>query len=333
MSDQIPLVPDVPNGLCEAAQRGILIPFIGAGVSRLAGCPGWVDFANGALCHFVDLGHFSHSQLAQIARLNPRLKLALARELERTHEAPINFRTLLHPVDRKDHTKGRRVYHKIAQLGKTFVTTNYDEWLDEELPERDLSPATAPDPTTADVPTERNVIYRVHDFRPAELGSSGNVIHLHGSLRDPSGMVLTTRDYIEHYANDRFAGEPGQENRVLTLLDYLFSQKRVLFIGYGLEELEILEYVIQKARRPAGDGDAEVRHYLLQGFFSHEVQLFRTLRSYYLQECGIELLPFQRDQKDHDQLFDVLTEFVRSIKPSDPLVLQRAQEMETMLDG
>ena len=39
----------------------------------------------------------------------------VTRELERTHEAPINFRTLLHPVDRKDHTKGRRVYHKIVR--------------------------------------------------------------------------------------------------------------------------------------------------------------------------------------------------------------------------
>jgi hypothetical protein len=36
---------------------------------------------------------------------------------------------------------------------------------------------------------------------------------------------------------------------VLTSLDYLFSNRTVLFIGYGLDELEILEYVILKARQ------------------------------------------------------------------------------------
>ena len=51
-------IPHIPDGLREAALRGILIPFVGAGASRLAGCPGWSDFADGALRYFVDLGRF-----------------------------------------------------------------------------------------------------------------------------------------------------------------------------------------------------------------------------------------------------------------------------------
>ena len=67
-------------------------------------------------------------------------------------------------------------------------------------------------------------------------------------------MILTTQDYIRHYANDRRADGPEGENRVLTFLEFLFSEKNVLFIGYGLEELEILEYVIGKARLMAERG-------------------------------------------------------------------------------
>src|SRR5580704_15549395 len=47
-------------------------------------------------------------------------------------------------------------------------------------------------------------------------------------------------------------------------------QKNVLFVGYGLDELEVLEYVIGKARLTGEPGHREMRHFLLQGFSSHE---------------------------------------------------------------
>ncbi len=52
--DEIPLIPVVPAALREAAQLGTLIPFVGAGASRLAGCPNWAELADGALRCFVD---------------------------------------------------------------------------------------------------------------------------------------------------------------------------------------------------------------------------------------------------------------------------------------
>jgi len=56
MADEISPIPPIPEGLREAAQRGTLIPFVGAGASKLAGCPGWNEFADGALSFFVDQG-------------------------------------------------------------------------------------------------------------------------------------------------------------------------------------------------------------------------------------------------------------------------------------
>ena len=41
MIDEIPLYPPIPDRLRLAAKQGTLIPFIGAGVSQLGGCPGW----------------------------------------------------------------------------------------------------------------------------------------------------------------------------------------------------------------------------------------------------------------------------------------------------
>jgi hypothetical protein len=93
-------IPPLPPGLKEAALRGTLIPFIGAGASRLAGCPHWIEFADRALRYFVDQGKFTHGQLAQLSQQHPRVKLSIALGLRRTHNLPIKFDAILYPDGR-----------------------------------------------------------------------------------------------------------------------------------------------------------------------------------------------------------------------------------------
>src|ERR1700682_6521566 len=133
MSDLIPLIPEVPQVLRESAQRGTLIPFVGAGASRLAGCPNWSELADKALRCFVDGGKFSYSQLAQVGNLSPRVKLSVALGLQSEHNIQIDFGALLTPTGGYDNPMGRRLFGSLAKLSKTFVTTNYDPWLDTEF--------------------------------------------------------------------------------------------------------------------------------------------------------------------------------------------------------
>ncbi len=333
MADELLPIPQVPDGLREAAQLGKLIPFIGAGASLLAGCPSWAEFADAALKSLIRDGRFTYSQLDQIRHLHPRVKLSLARNIALEKGGTIDFRKILHPTARRDHKNGCRLYRSLFTLARIFVTTNYDEWLDEQIPEPTPAASPAKSPMGTPPADRLQVKYKVDDLLPSLLNQPNTVIHLHGSLRDPAGMILSTRDYVRHYANDRLSGDPGKENRVLTFLEYLFSHKTVLFIGYGLEELEILEYVIEKARPPVGSTAHEARHYILQGFFSHEETLLRSMKSYYLGECGIQLIPFRRDDKDWGQLLDVLEEFAKTIPASAPYILQKEQEMEDLLNG
>src|ERR1017187_5797415 len=240
MADELLSIPPIPEGLREAAQLGILIPFIGAGVSRLAGCPSWNDFADDALKCLIDVGKFTYSQLDQIRQLHPRVKLSLARALAKEKHATIDYHRILHPNPRRDHKNGCRLYTSLFGLGKTFVTTNYDEWLDELIAEPIVTavPSSKLADTTLAIPIR--VVYKREELLPSLLSQPNTVVHLHGSIREPTGMVLTTHDYVEHYANDRYGGDAQKENRVLTFLEHLFTQKTALFIGYGLEELEIL---------------------------------------------------------------------------------------------
>ena len=317
--------PEIPPGLREAALRGILIPFVGAGASTIAGCPNWRGFADGALQFFIEQGKFTHAQLAQISHLNPRVKLSLARSLEKQHGIQIDFKKILHPGGRTN-INGRRLYESLSKLSKVFVTTNYDLWLDT-----DLGTTMLPSSDTAGmIPRElsRKVIDEIADLTAYNLDQPNTVIHLHGSLNKPDGMILTTQDYVNHYANDRSSKD---ENQVLTFLENLFRNKTVLFIGYGLEELEILEYVIVKARlKQNSDTKHQLRHYVLQGFFQHQQQLVDSMTTYF-GDCGIQLIPFLRDYKDWEQLVDVVEDFARAAPAAEIMASEKLIEMGALL--
>ena len=68
----------------------------------------------------------------------------------------------------------------------------------------------------------------------------------------------------------------------------------MLFIGYGLEELEVLQYVVLKARAVEAVGDAiqqAPRHFMVQRYFSHQEELVRSLEST-TATAGSSLFPF-----------------------------------------
>lgn len=327
--DCIPQFPDVPEVLKLAARRGKIVPFIGAGVSQLAGCPGWDAFANGALKFFVDQGKLTYAQYDQMSLLHSRIKLSLALDLERRYSKPIDFRALLQFRDDK-HSLGKRAYEGLAQIGSTIVTTNYDEWLD--APVSETSGLAVFDSSSAPLSVSRKSIYRRSEIDTRALDQTDTVIHIHGSVIDRDSMVITTTHYLDLYASHRVDGKGDGENRFLTFLQELFRLKSVLFVGYGLQELEILEYIVQKAgrTRPDSEETEAPRHFIVQGFFSHEIEIAHSLKAYYRQ-FGIGLLPFSRDQQDWAQLVDVIEYMAREIPAHPILPSQVLQEMEDLL--
>lgn len=336
MPDEIAPLPRIPEGLRTAATHGSLIPFIGAGFSKLGGCPDWKEFANRVLHHFVERGKIDYLYLEQISNLSPRVKLSLAKGMAAEHGMAIDYAALLRPSGDAAFARGRRAYDALSKLAKVFVTTNYDEWLDTVGPQ---SSAVGEQDTSASAPPtiRRNVYYNVDDLKYDRLDTPNTVLHIHGSMNDPDSMILTTSDYLNRYANHQVGGAP-RENRYLAFLESLFRNKNVLFIGYGLEELEILEYVVQKARDarnvagPVQGRREEPRHFMLQGFYSHQGKLAASLERYFADEIGVQLLPFSRDKKDWEQLIDVIEHLGQQIPVGSSLSLQNRSELRNLLD-
>jgi hypothetical protein len=295
-------IESIPKNISEtlrlAAFQRKLIPFVGAGVSQLGGCPDWNEFANAALKFFVKKGKLSHAQLDQISSLSFRVKLSLALDLQKQHDLHIDFKELLKPSVAKKKI-GDEAYANLSKLATTFVTTNYD-------------------------------FYKRSDISVENLDVANAVFHIHGSIRDRESMVLTTVNYLNLYSSHRIDGKGNPENPFLTFLQTLFRLKNVLFVGYGLNELEVLEYIVQKGIKIPSNTREEPRHYVLQGFFTHERELARSLEKYF-RPFGIGVLPFSRDEHGWDQLVMVIEYLAREIPPGPPLTLPKRLEMEELL--
>jgi hypothetical protein len=119
------------------------------------------------------------------------VKLSIALALQAEHQIQIDFRRILHRKERTEHPIGCRLYSYLSKLGKTFVTTNYDERLDEDIepPTTDIGGAAG---RGADVALRaRTVYFKPEDVTAANLNRQDVVIHLHGSvnvieMHDPS---------------------------------------------------------------------------------------------------------------------------------------------------
>ena len=185
--------------------------------------------------------------------------------------------------------KPGNVYSYLNSFQCSFVTTNYEKYL-------------LPESRKAD-PEHEWRFYRREQLLRGNLDRNGNVVHLHGCVDDPEGMVITTRDYLDHYST----GE------VQEFLRYLFEKKTVLFLGYGLDEIEVLEYIL---RRGGGGfvSEGRIRRYMLQGFFNAEKGLYDLLRDYYKDSFATELIPFPKDHKEYAQQTEILAAWSKTLR-------------------
>lgn len=310
MIEIIPPIPS-PSSFEEiriASLKHPLVPFIGAGVSMLAGCPGWESFGDRALRFFLSNGKLSPAEYDQIKGLSSRIKLSLALDLQKSSGLLIDFRELLSPSAEKK-AIGERVYGRLGTLSTTFVTTNYDDFLD----------------------SGRVVFHEPHRLTIDNLRVPNAVFHIHGSVLDPDNMVRTTDEYLRRYASHELSRGSAGENPFLTFLRKLFELRTVLFIGYSLSELEILEYVLQKSASVSSKMEVEPRHFIMQGFFSHELPLVRSLDGYFAR-FGVTLIPFSRDERDWDQLENVVDALASALPSGTPLSLPKLREMEGLLE-
>lgn len=309
MSNPPPLreIIDPPAEVINAGLSGDLVFFIGAGVSRLLELPSWSDLALNALDDLRENSFLNFSELEQLKNLDdPKKQLSIAYLIAKDNGYHLDLTEHL-----KGKTEGDSIYKAINDIGCPCVTTNYDDLLAPRFIENLDGSAT---------PLPVNRVSEKGKFFANLLNQPGTVVHLHGAIGKPETMIVTTQDYLEHYDNEN----------VQAFLGELFRKKTVLFIGYGLEEAEILEHILR--RSSAKQHTTERKHFSLQGFFLSQSPLYKNLHNYYEKSFGVHLLGFVRDHEDYNRLEGIIKAWGPQIKIRKPPLAADYDFMDEVLN-
>ena len=282
---------DPPNEVIQAAMSGELVMFVGSGISMLLGLPSWKGLAEEALKDLRQSSLLDFSEVEQLKTLDPKKQLSIAKLIAQENGNSLNL--VKHFPDKPE---GNSIYKALNDMGCVCVTTNYDELLAPRFRETD-------DGSTTPTPGPR--IYEKSRFFPYHLDNPGTVIHLHGAISNPGTMIVTTEDYLKHYDNEN----------VCEFLNELFSRKTVVFIGYGLDEVEILEHIL---RRGSASLTGDRRRFLLWGCFKSEQLLYEKLYLYYEKSFGVKLLGYLRDYKNFACQEDIIKSWSQKLKIKKP---------------
>lgn len=298
-------IPDLPSEIGQAALDGDLVLFVGAGVSILAGLPSWDDLALKVLEDLRQKKYLNYSELEQLKSLDPKKKLSIAEQITKDNSIPFDLTKHL-----ASGASDKGIYGYLNKIGCPCVTTNYDELLEPHYFQTKDGSVTA-------APVKR--VFQKQDFLAGHLNTPGTVVHLHGAKSEQATMVVTTKQYLEHY----------DDETVQHFLGELFKKKTILFVGYGLEEAEILEHIL---RRGSVKDTKDKRRFILMPFFLSQSPLYKMLYEYYQKSFGVHLVGFVRDHKDYKQLEDIIKAWSEQIEVRPPALVEDLDFMDEVLN-
>lgn len=251
----------------ESFKKRKVIFFLGAGVSRLEGVKGWEDFANLLISKAFPL-LIEREQLFN-GNLSSKEKITIAYEKfaadGKLDEFYNEFERALTP---NDNVKSVGIYNTLAKFNVNFLTTNadllFENVLGKELCHTEL---------------DANKLFNEDHIARNQL------FYLHGRFsKTGEGLVFTVPQYVNQYNNPQFC----------EFLRNVFKHydHTIFFIGYGLNEYELIDYIASKTGLNAIGETAHI--YILEPFFSNQEILFKARRAYF-RSLGIKLLPYCKD--------------------------------------
>ena len=277
----IPEMPAPPVEVFDAIDHDSFCIFIGAGVSRLLGCSSWKELCTSIIDECLSRGwilkpvrdaYLKEDDKKRVLN-NCYLKFLEFDETDRYFEIISDSCT-----GRPELLTAYNIYDELKKVPSKYVTTNFDLIFSNKF-------------------HEDSVVYKTEEFNSNEIQREV-LYQIHGSLHDNQSIVLTTVNYLRKYNNPNY----------LDFLKALFTENLILFLGYGLREMEILTPLFNNviSERPH-------KNFTLRGYSDNKLLHLPGDMAHY-STLGIDLIPFNIETRGHDLLFDIIAYWYREIE-------------------
>ena len=278
----IDLVPDIKRypHIFIAHQKSKLIIFIGAGVSSLWGCKSWREMAIELIedCFkYNKINYWQKKVLIEKYNNSPRrlITIAKAKLGENRYLQCLKEKIKFSEQRKKNYPN---LFKNLFALNAIIITTNIDNLFTALF-------------------DSSNIHFRLDEFNSAFL-KPRNLFHLHGIIDEPSSLVMTIDEYVKRYQNPQIKSFLQE---VFINNDYL-----LLFIGYSMGEMEIIDYMIEKYSK---EMQYKIyNYYILLPFFQNEENLLECEIDYFHQ-INVNVIPYGIDEKGYEQLYDVIAKW------------------------
>ena len=292
----IPSIPDLPSELYVAHLQEKLAIFIGAGVSRLAGCESWEVLAANLLsiCREKKIINYYEEERIKNFSDNKR-KITIAKELLFNNGFEKDFYKCFKKSLKFNQDISFPFFTNITKLGDIFITTNADKCFESIIPDTN----TKKDWNYESIKPEKNHLY-----------------HIHGHQCNYKSLVFTASEYHKRYTDSSF----------IEFLKDVFKKYTVLFIGYGLAEFELLDYIMKNS--PLRDKEIP-DHYILQAYNSFERKISECDALYY-KELNVNLVSFSKDENGYKQLIDIINNWANRISDKNDINANKLQVFDNL---
>ncbi len=277
--------------LVQSLKSGMCL-FVGAGVSKLAEYKLWDELAKEMIKHFWQ----NRSSNEKLQKMDLSIRLLLENHASGNIIHVMDYLNWLDSdffvkIIKKifDETQEKiAIYEKfrqLMQLPNFIVQTNIDMGLQNHLSIQDSDIAI--NPTFSNAPKRIN--------------------YIHGRIDNEKTWIFTRQQYNANYLNEKSA--------VMEFLTNIFMQYSVLFIGYSLRDFEVLQ-AIAKARLQ----ESKMKFFLLESSYRDKHTLFQVNKSIYSLNYGIEIIPYEIEEKGYELLLEVLDAINLHIQPANTFV-------------
>lgn len=282
----------------KAAEEDDLILFLGAGVSKLYGCPLWVEMAQKLVRRLRECGIISFAEeniLFSEADNDPRQVISIchAKCSQKKEQFSIYKDTILETIEikKEEHSNLEEVYEKIFSLNpKAYLTTNidlgihlYSSIVGSQNHFQEIYNCT--------INSDKKLI----EQQGSKILKDGNIIYLHGNAQFLENTILTVGSYLEYYSDACF-------------LENIYSNMEnsfIIFVGYGLKEWDIIEKIYKIYKSNQSGKNRGFTGFILSPIYSYEIVKFSLEQEYY-KSFGVRSIPYLIDDNGHRELLRVL---------------------------